>query len=529
MKKTLVSLLLALAMIVSLVAGVAGAEEGVEYPAEISIFTGIEDHTSKLGITNYNDMPFWQEIENRTGTHVNFIHPAAGADKMAQINLMVASHDLPDVIHGIDWRSVSGGAQMWEEDGVIIDLTEMMPEHMPAYWNRINQYDLAIPSLSIDGKLYFVNVIQHGVMFQGPIMRMDWLEASGYEEPVTLDDLYDILVYFRDHDMNGNGDPSDEWPMSALSGTNIGWSPLNLMWTYGIHWSYMVNDEGQVTHGMLTDEFTDAITYMHKLYEEGLLDPDYATMDRTALDGKFMNNQIGFEWGIQPTKMNNTLNPNAEKGLFEASGIKLLKLTEDSPAWSFDKNYVSVFTGGMAVVTTKSNEPEKILHWIDYFFTDDGIILANWGMEGLTFEYDENGKPYLDYTGAAKVYPDVNEGELKYLYALSGTAGFVYGCDSDMFKSSMHPFSAEGAERWVAEFDVSRMLPDISLTAEEQEDINDTLVDLNTYINIQLDKLVNGQTPLDEIPAIQQKLHDMGIDHVLEVYQAAYERFMSVA
>lgn len=525
MKKTIVSLLLATLLAFSMIPGLAESGD-VGYPEEITIFTGIGDHTSKLGITSYNDMPLWQELENRTGTHVNFIHPAAGSDTMAQINLMVASHDLPDILTGVNWKTVSGGAQMWEEDGIIIDLTELIPEYMPNYWTRINNIELSIPTLSVDGKLYYVNEIQHGVMFEGPIIRQDWLQKAGLEEPKTLDDLYNVLVYFRDNDMNGNGDASDEWAMSSLGATSIGWSPLNLMWAYGVHWSYMVVD-GQVTHGMLMDEFADAITFMNKLYAEGLLDPDYATQDRTALDGKFMNDQVGFEWGIQPTKMDRTMNPDMEEGKFHAAGIPLPKLTEDSPAYSFDKNYVSLFTGASAAVTTRSSEPEKILHWMDYFYSDEGVMLCNYGIEGLTFEYDENGKPYTDTKGAEAVNPDVNANEIKYLYALSGTSAFPYANDSDLFRSSMHPFSAAGTVKWMSEFDVSRLLPDISLTAEEAEDINDTLVDIDTYVSIQLDKLVNGQTSLDEIPAIQKKLIDMGIEDVLEVYQAAYERFMS--
>ena len=525
MKKIVLSLLLAAVLVIGQVPSLADTAD-VGYPDEITVFVHINDQISKLGITSYNDIPIWQELERRTGTHVNFIHPPAGSDTMAQVNLMVASHDLPDLFLGIDWKNVSGGAQMWEEDGVIIDLTDLIPQYMPNYWERIKNIDLAIPTLSVNGKMYYVNEIQHGVMFEGPIIRVDWLEKAGLEEPKTLDDLYNVLVYFRDHDMNGNGDPSDERPMSCLAAINIGWSPLNLMWPYGVHWDYMVVD-GQVTHGMLLDEFTDAISFMNKLYSEGLLDPDYATQDRTALDGKFMNNQVGFEWGIQPSKMNRSLNPDAEDGKFHAAGIPLLKRTEDSPAYSFDKNYVSLFTGASAAVTTRSSEPEKILHWMDYFFSEAGVLLCNYGLEGLTFEYDENGHPYSDTTGAIAANPDVNANEVKYLYALSGTSAFPYANDQEIFRASMHPYSAAGSDKWMTEFNMSRLLPDISLSLEEAEEINDALVDIGTYISIQLDKLVNGQVSLDEIPAIQKKLTDMGIEDVLKVYQAAYERFIN--
>ena len=87
----------------------------------------------------------------------------------------------------------------------------------------------------------------------------------------------------------------------------------------------------------------------------------------------------------------------------------------------------------------------------------------------------------------------------------------------------MHPFSAAAADGWAADYDISRLLPTLALTAEQQEEINDKLVDLDTYITTQMDKLVNGQTSLDEIPAIQQKLKDMGIEDVLAAYQEVYD------
>ena len=65
------------------------------------------------------------------------------------------------------------------------------------------------------------------------------------------------------------------------------------------------------------------------------------------------------------------------------------------------------------------------------------------------------------------------------------------------------------------------------VTAEETEEVNDMLVDIETYVSTQLSRLVNGQVSLEEIPNIQQTLRDMGIERVIEIYQAAYDRFIA--
>lgn len=520
MKKTL-SLILALALMLGCLGAVgASAETANNYPETVSVFTPLTEHLSKLGVTDYNQTYYWQELENRTGTHVEFQHLPAGADIMTQLNLMVASKSLTDIVVGINWKTVTGGAALWEEDGVILDLTDLIPENMPNYYAAIQEVPYWEPTLSIDGKMYYISDIQHGVVYEGPNIRGDWLEKAGLEKPTTLDELYTVLKYFKENDMNGNGDANDEWPLSGLAGDQIGWSPYNLMWAYGVHWDYQLVD-GKVTHGMLLPEFTEAVSYVRKLYEEGLLDPDYATQDRTALDGKYMNNQVGMEYGIQPSKMNRTLNPDAVDGEFAAVGLPNMKLTADSPAYVFDQVYITLFTGAQAVLTGACKEPEKVLSWIDYIYSDEGSLLFNYGLEHYSFEYDENGVPQIDYTGGLAANPGVDD--VSYLYSISGTSAFPVHMSSTRFKETMHPFSAEAAEGWTGDYDISRLLPTLALTAEKQEEINDKLVDLDTYITTQLDKLVNGQTSLDEIPAIQQKLKDMGIEDVIAAYQEVYD------
>lgn len=521
-RKTGISLILAIAMIISLMAGVTATADdaAVEYPEKVSIFTPLNEHLSKLGLTSYNETYYWQELEARTGTHTEFTHLPAGAEIMTQLNLMVASRDLPDLIVGIDWKNVTGGATLWEEDGVIIDLTDLIPQYMPNYYAAIQEVPYWEPTLSVDSKMYYISDIQHGVIYQGPIIRGDWLAKAGMEAPTTIDELYEVLTYFKQNDMNGNGDASDEWPLSGMSQSGYGWSPYNLMWAWGVNYDFQLVD-GKVTHGMLLPEFTDAVTFMNKLYSEGLLDPDYATQDRTALDGKFMNNIVGMEYGIQPSKMNRSLNPDCTEGGFMASGLHNLKLTADSHAYVFDPVYITLFTGAQAAVTGACAEPEKVMHWMDYIFGDEGSMLFNYGIEHMSYEYDENGEPYIDYTGGMAANPDVED--VSWLYSISGTSAFPIHMSNTRFKSTMHPYSAAAAEGWIADYDISRLLPSLALNAEQLEEINDKLVDLQTYISVQLDKLVNGQVALDAIPEIQQKMVDMGINDIIAIYQQVYD------
>ena len=92
-------------------------------------------------------------------------------------------------------------------------------------------------------------------------------------------------------------------------------------------------------------------------------------------------------------------------------------------------------------------------------------------------------------------------------------------CIRDRYYATLHPLSAEAISGWNESADVSRILPNMALTAEESEEINDKLVDIETYIAVEYDKLVTGQTPISEIPNIQQRLIELGIEDCIAVYR----------
>ena len=49
------------------------------------------------------------------------------------------------------------------------------------------------------------NDVKNLSLTQQYYIRKDWLEKLGLEEPKTVDELYNVLVTFRDKDPNGNG------------------------------------------------------------------------------------------------------------------------------------------------------------------------------------------------------------------------------------------------------------------------------------------------------------------------------------
>ena len=92
------------------------------------------DGASSVSLESYADMLFYQELEKRTGVHIDFIHPVKGSKGSEAFVTMISSSDLPDMIE-YTWSLYSGGPELAIEDGVIIALNDYLEEYAPNYYN----------------------------------------------------------------------------------------------------------------------------------------------------------------------------------------------------------------------------------------------------------------------------------------------------------------------------------------------------------------------------------------------------------
>lgn len=499
-----------------------------EYPDELSIFCPLSDHISKVGLTNNGETMLFQEVERITGTKVKWIHPAAGTDMSAQINLIVASSQLPDIIVRPNWKSASNGLSTWHQDGIILDLTELIPEYMPNYYAMLTEQEYGLANVMVDGRMYYITGFDHGLPSNYIIARYDWLNEFDLEPPRTIDDLESLLEYCAQNDMDGDGELGDVWPLSAQAFTDGASGLYKLLWPWGITAGFMQIDNN-VTYGPLEEEFEEAMAFIRGLYEKGYIDPDYSTQDWDTLCGKMMNDQAFIQPNYQTNKISSAMAAAGDEDYY-ATGIPILRLNENSPPYVFSMMYISRDNSSSdTVITTSCKEPEKALRWLDYAYSTEGNLLFNWGIEGESFIYDENGGYQRVMTGARErlgKYDNLTDLELSYLYSFSGQAVFPMSTDISYAIGSRHKYAAEAMLRWASDFDASRTLPEVPFTSEESDAINDKMADINTYMQIQYDKLVTGETPITEIPAMREKLYAMGIEECISVYQQAYDRYL---
>ena len=113
MKRKLTALLLAV-LTLCLCTGAMAAGHPIDTQGKDVSLTVYCANAISNYVTDYNETPFFQEMEKATGIHINFIHPATSGMQEA-MNLLFLGKELPDII--MCGNYYDGGVFQGLEDG----------------------------------------------------------------------------------------------------------------------------------------------------------------------------------------------------------------------------------------------------------------------------------------------------------------------------------------------------------------------------------------------------------------------------
>ncbi|MFY9280028.1 MAG: hypothetical protein WAO47_10685, partial [Caldicoprobacterales bacterium] len=312
MKKTL-SLIIVLALVISMLAacasnssntGVADEKAGDSNQAttdttnnqdqdedtedqssgEVVEFTYYRPRLNRNNITDYDDALWVQELEKRMNVKINFMGPSSGDDYNQAVNILLAAGDYPDAVY-MNWNNYNGGLRAAIDDGIVVDVSanEEYKQLMPTWFGLLEENEQLRRAVTLDDGTsalfcHIENELKRGA-YAGYAIRKDWLDNVGLDVPTTIDELYTALKAFKEQDANGNGDKDDEIPMTDDSGKGL----INfLMAAWGLRYNmpYIDPDTGKMTYWTEYKDgqaFTDFLTTMKKWYDEGLIDPEFAS------------------------------------------------------------------------------------------------------------------------------------------------------------------------------------------------------------------------------------------------------------
>lgn len=508
------------------------ATTGAEEPQQVDAFP-ISDELISLSyyiringamsatMETYADVEFFKYLEDLTNIHIEWDHNTSNET----FALMIASGELPDMIN---WNlgNATGGVTALLEDNIILDLTEMMPQYAPNYlaWMQANpEEDRAFKS---DAGQYFQFVnfncnweTMDMVYFNihGPQIRKDWLDKVGMEMPTTTDELYDVLVAFRDADVNGNGDPSDEVPFAVGNSLD---ALLTLAGSFGARNDIMMDPvENKIVYGPITDNFKKFLVYANKLYSEGLINSDFAV--NADAQGMITQNLAGFTI----SSMGSSLIANHAA------------LLEQDPSY----DYVSVPwligpDGYQCVCSDKNANPRataitsaceyvpEAMRWLDYAYSEEGSYASTFGIEGSSYEWVDGYPTIMD---AVKTNDQGWSEEQSMARWMLGPINYPNARDDRFYMqiNLSEPYMVDIQTNWnLQTTEIS--LPPMTLTPEESSTYSKLMTDIDTYHDEMILKFIIGEANLDtDWDTYVATIQGMGLEEALACKTSALERY----
>lgn len=219
-----------------------------------------------------DDDQYIQELSELTGYDLTFEFLGHGDDYIQQITTRFASGDLPDLIrtNSIDSTWHPGAI----ENGVFADLTDLIDQYGPNLKENIPQEAWESPRVSKDGKIYGIPAVNTLPATRVVYIRQDWLDKLGMDQLETLDDYVEFFEAVKQNDMNGDGDPNDEFGFYVRE--NLIYSDLFFK-EFGYHPGTWVVKDGQLEPGMIQPEIKESLQFWKMLYDEGYINPNLFT------------------------------------------------------------------------------------------------------------------------------------------------------------------------------------------------------------------------------------------------------------
>lgn len=332
--------------------------------------------------------PIAKEITKATGVTLKSDYPVDGNDK--RIDLMIATGEYPDIIFA------KGDSVKLIEHNSLIDLSDLIDEYGPnikeLYGKELNRFRYS----EEDPSIYQLccSPVQNEIIDTSGTAQLQWsvIIANDYKIPKTLKQYEDMIRdYMKKHKKTGDKDTigitisCSDWhwytTLSNPSGYIANGSPDNGQW--------IIDEDYTAHYKHAAKRQKEFYQWMNKMYHEGILDPEFATQTHEDYLEKIASGRVlglfDQKWDFKSAEQALEM-----EGLYEKTYAGLpVTIDESVLCASLEKQGMAV---GWGVGITKScKDPVRAIKFLDWLCTKEAQVLINWGIEGVNYQYDENG------------------------------------------------------------------------------------------------------------------------------------------
>ena len=489
------------------------------------------------GLDDLENNDFTQYLYEQTGVKINWVM-GPSTDRDSKLNLLLTSGDYPEVIFNAPFDPSQ--QQMYGDLGVIIPLNDLIDEY-GVYTQQMFEETPEIKDALIraGGKIYCLPQYMnspHDESYSRLWFYQPWLDALGLEVPTTTEELYDVLVAFRDGDPNGNG-IADEIP---LVGANVMFSePFTYLvnsFIYLDNNSMMNVDDGTIIPVYAQEEYREALRFIKRLYDDNLLLPQTFSQNDQSLSQMFAGDTmtVGAVFCHAPFVY---MDQDIYCDMVAATPL------EGPEGIQYAAQYYITNTGG-TVITNKCEHPEIAFMMLDYMYNKEVSRSKSSGLRGVTWDWNTDPTLVNNYgLTPTWVYLKSTEGMTNYHWSLLGHHYQPLEM-SGLYLMDMSPEAvakrAEGPtkiggyeqiqvaamEKYLPYFPPAEIrLPQVFLfDSDEAATLADIQLAVNNKVWSMRTAFVVGDADLDtDWDTYIEDLKALGMDEILSIYQKAYD------
>lgn len=474
-----------------------------EKPITLSVHMGTKDS----GVFK-NDWPIFVKAAELTNVTLEGTLPDTVSDFSETFSLVMASGDIPDIMQALAKDFLEYGPE-----GAFLPLNDLIDENAPNLKKFLEENpDVKSAASDMEGNIWFIPFIADGKAEKGWFIRKDWLDKLGLEEPKTVDELHDVLTAFVNEDPNGNGQ-KDEVGFFHRN-TTIGIEGLLALWDGYIGFRAF---DGKVVYGPMEPEYGVAMENLAQWYQEGLIDKEIFTRGGKARDILLADNQGGLthDFFASTGNYNDQLADKIEGFSFDPMlpPADVNGVVKEPSARDRAKNY------GWGIAHSNP-DPVATIKYFDFWFTEEGRRMANFGIEGDTYTMVD-GQPIFTDKVLKGTEPPVNV-----IRQTGAQSNFGFWQDYFYEEQWTTPLAVEGINLYTDNDVFMEKFPTLKFTKEEQDTISKLLPKVETYMGEARQQWILGAKPVD-FEAYSAEMKKLGGEELVAVYQAAYDRYMA--
>lgn len=456
-------------------------------------------------------------------------------------NLMFASGDLPDMMF---FMNISNNevVQYGVEGGQLLPVSDYINETLtPNLKYTLDTYpEAATMSTAPDGKMYTIASSQRNQPGSGSqlgssrvFVDTKYMEKVGVTSlPDTLDGWVELLRDFKEVD-------PENYPVISASGRNY----FETFMLYAFGWTVRSKDvvtpvwdmeTNSIEVPALTEKYGEYLKVMNTLYTEGILHPDYFTMDETTARSYFTERKAA------------VLDDGAPYLSMDTGWDEYVAVTPLSSDWC-EKGITVACDGvqaGTIFIAADTEYPEVCLRLMDYIYSPEGCTYSNqgpWegdeeallGLKGFTASEDGKQVEFPDVADSGYssqyewkcsdiqlFYGDTNVAErvafANEMVGISPTTELKLDHPDDNYRYQM----VEAQNDYLVQ-----RIPDLYMSVEQSEKYADLYTVIANYTAAESAKFIVGQRSLDELGTFYEELMEMGGEEYLALCKELYANY----